>query len=107
MHRKLWSLVLSGVLLGSMLVPTVVGAAPTPTEQKSAIEDTATKQRTERVVWAYDKKYYPTRSSIPSTYYYNDGKYAGILKITYVTSYRDGAGEWWGVTYEGPVYPIS
>lgn len=105
MHYKLWSFVLSGALLGGMLAPTV-GAAPPPAVQKSVIEDTATK-RTERVVWAYNKKHYPTRASIPSTYYYNDGEYAGTLKITVITSYRDGAGEWWGVTYEGPVYPIS
>lgn len=103
-HYKFLSCVMLSVLLGSMLTPTV-GAAPPV--QKSALEETATKQRTERVVWAYNKKHYPTRASIPSTYYYNDGKYAGNLKITVVISYSDGAGDWWGVTYEGTVYPIS
>lgn len=104
MNYKLWSFVLSGVLLFGALTPTV-GAAPLPTAPNSAKEDYAA-QRTERVVWAYNKKYYPTRASIPSTYHYDDGKYAGNLKITVVISYKDGAGDWWGVTYEGPVYPI-
>jgi hypothetical protein len=104
-HYKFLSVVLSSILLASLFSPTV-GATPQPTAQKSVIEDAATK-RSERVLWAYNKKYYPTRASIPSTYYYNDGEYAGTLKITYVTSYRDGSGEWWSVTYEGTVYPIS
>ncbi|MBG9792104.1 PAS protein [Paenibacillus dendritiformis] len=89
-----------------MLTPTIVGAAPSPAKLQNLSEVKAQINKTERVVVAYSKKQYPTRSSLPQVYKYNDGKYAGNLKITYVTSYRDGAGEWWGVTYEGTVYPI-
>lgn len=105
MQIKLWSLVLSGVLLVGTFTPTVRAAQP-PSSQNSVKEGYAA-QRTERVVRAYNMKYYPTRASIPATYYYNDGTYAGSLNITVVISYTDGAGDWWGVTYEGPVYPIN
>ncbi|GAC41106.1 hypothetical protein [Paenibacillus popilliae] len=105
MHYKFWIVVLAGVLLVSMLAPTA-GAALFPVTQDAVEKDNTTK-RTEQVLWEYNKKYYPTRSSIPPVYYYNDGEYAGNLNITVVISYVNGDGKWWGVTYEGPVYPSS
>ncbi|MCE5173049.1 PAS sensor protein [Paenibacillus profundus] len=104
MRFKLLALLLSGVLLTGPFIPAVAASVPAKA-QNSVSEDNVIKYN-KRVVVAYNKKYSPTRSSIPQVYQYNDGKYAGQLKITVVTSYRDGAGDWWGVTYEGPVHAV-
>lgn len=106
MRFKILSVGLSGMLLASAFAPAA-GATSVPAKgQNSSVSEDNAMNRTEREVRAYNKKFCPTRSSIPQVYQYNDGKYAGQLKITTVISYRDGAGEWWGVTYEGPVYPV-
>ncbi|WP_106768166.1 PAS sensor protein [Paenibacillus faecalis] len=106
MNRK--KLVFSSIVGLLLLSSTsVVGAAPVSMNDSSAIETNAVVQQTGRQVVAYNKLYYPTRSSLPTQYYYNYGGYAGWIPMTYVTSYSDGAGDWWSVTYEGPVSPVE
>ncbi|MCY9515898.1 PAS sensor protein [Paenibacillus apiarius] len=106
MRFKILSVVLSGMLLASAIVPAAGAASILAKGQNSSVSENHAINCTEREVRTYNKKFYPTRSSIPQVYHYNDGKYAGQLNITTVISYGDGVGEWWGVTYEGPVYPV-
>ncbi|MGM1044783.1 MAG: PAS sensor protein [Bacillota bacterium] len=104
LQKLVFSSIVGLLLLSST---SVVGAAPISTNNSSTIETNASIQQTGRQVVAYNKLHYPTISSLPTEYYYNYGGYAGWIPRTYVTSFTNGAGNWWSVTYEGPVSPVQ
>ncbi|GAA0410401.1 PAS sensor protein [Paenibacillus motobuensis] len=99
---------IAGSILGFLLLSgtSVVGAAPINIHNSPSVEATAAIQQIGRQVVAFNKQNYPTISSLPTQIYYNQGGYAGWIPMTYVTSITNGAGEWWSVTYEGPVSPV-
>ncbi|MBY9081514.1 PAS sensor protein [Paenibacillus sp. CGMCC 1.18879] len=83
----------------------VVGAEPVKTNDSPTTEAIVSVQQTGRILIAYSKLSYPTISSLPTQFYYNQGGYAGWIPRTYVTSFGVN-NDWWSVTFEGTVYPI-
>lgn len=59
--------------------------------------------RYERHAVSYNKSYYPLSSDVPSTYFYSNGGYSGILSLTTLTSSSTSQDGWWTAIYEGYV----